>query len=176
MRKEYGKALRSLFTARMKAELPRFEETRVSSMYFWPGHRAFRWKASEQIHCWIVLSPSPKDLDEFTLLIGWSTLGRYPELSMVPCAELPSDSRDEFRFDEYLTRLPFLWSDRDTWWKVPTPGRPGSMAALQARPEPVPADKAREAVAHLVDDAIERLKAHAIPYLEEFFSSRRSAV
>jgi len=62
MRKEYGKALRSLFTARMKAELPRFEETRVSSMYFWPGHRAFRWKASEQIHCWIVLSPSPKDL------------------------------------------------------------------------------------------------------------------
>jgi len=72
MRKEYGKALRTLFSSEMKRAVSNFEEVKVKSSYFWPGDRAFRWQATGHLHCWIVLSPSKKDYDEFTVLIGWS--------------------------------------------------------------------------------------------------------
>ena len=80
MRKEYGKALRILFAVQMKQVVGHFEQVRVESTYFWPGDRAYRWQASDQLHCWIVLSPSKKDYDQFTVLVGWSKQGRYPEL------------------------------------------------------------------------------------------------
>ena len=167
MRKEYGKALRTMFAAKMKAELRQFEEVKIKSLYFWPGDRAYRWIVNERLHCWIVLSPSKKDYDEFTVLVGWSKLGRYPELSMVPSPQLPNASRDEFNRDEYLARLPSLWTNIDSWWVVRKFRMPNSAADLAARIEPIPATTAREAVSPRVDDAILKIREFGVPYLEE---------
>lgn len=151
----------------MKKALPHFEEVKVKSVYLWPGNRAYRWQATEELHCWIVLSPSPKDYDEFTVLIGWSKKGRYPELSMVPCGELPTPERNEFGNEEYLTRLPFLWANEDKWWVVKPFIAPVSLEDFMASLEPVAATEAKEAVEPLVEDAIRKITAFGIPYLEE---------
>jgi len=96
MRKEYGKTLRELFATKMKLQFPQFEDVKVKSMYLWPGDRAYCWRASDRLHCWIVLSPGKKDSDKFMVLIGWSKQGRYPELSIVTCAESPTTNSEEF--------------------------------------------------------------------------------
>lgn len=167
MRKEYGKALRALFSSEMKRVASHFEEVKVKSMYFWAGDRAYRWQAADQLHCWIVLSPSKKDYDEFTVLIGWSKQGRYPELSMVPCVEAPTPNRGEFNNQEYLTRLPYLWTNVDKWWVVKKFRAPTSVTELEASLKPILASEAREAVAPLVCDVISKIKEIGIPYLEE---------
>lgn len=167
MRKEYGKALRARFSSEMKRVLSQFEEVKVKSMYFWPGDRAYCWKASKKLYCWIVLGPSNKGYDEFTVLIGWSRFQRYPELGMIPCAQTPSADRAEFENDEYLTRLPFLWGTEDRWWVVKELNLPLSVAELQASTKPIPAAEAKESVAPVVEDAITKLKDKGMPYLEE---------
>jgi len=174
MRKEYGKALRTLFSKQMAKQLSQFEEIKINSIYFSPGDRAFRWKAADRLHCWIVLSPSKKDHDEFTVLIGWSKLGRYPELGMVPCAQMPTRFGDEFENEEYLTRLPYLWTDEDRWWVVKEFRPPSSLAEMQKDLEPVPAREAREAVAPLVHDAMEKIGKMGLPYLEAMSRQVRS--
>ena len=167
MRKEYGKALRILFAVQMKRVVGHFEQVRVASTYFWPGDRAYRWQASDQLHCWIVLSPSKKDHDQFTVLVGWSKQGRYPELSMVPCAERPTPDRHEFAQQEYLTCLPYLWTNEDRWWVVRKFRIPPTVVEIEASLEPIPATEAKEAVTPLVDDAINKIKEFGLPYLEE---------
>lgn len=166
MRKEYGKALRTLFASEMKQAASQFEEVKVKSIYFWPGDRAYRWEVTDRLHCWIVLSPSKKDHDEFTVLIGWSNKGRYPELSMIPCAEHPSPDRDEFEKEEYLTRLPYLWGKEDKWWVIKEFNAPLSVEEIEAGLQPIPSPEAREAVEPLVKDAIDKIKGAGLPYLE----------
>ncbi|MET0026548.1 MAG: hypothetical protein ABW101_02830 [Candidatus Thiodiazotropha sp.] len=168
MKKEYGKALRQLFARRMKADLPQFRETKVKSLYLFPGERAYLWAVSEQLHCWVVLSPSPKDYDEFTLLIGWSTHGRYPELSCIPSMQSPTADRAEFAKHEYLIRLPMLWTDKGDWWVV-RPFKPArSNKDLLAQVAPIAPDEALRQTQPRVDEAIEQLKSHGIPYLQAF--------
>jgi hypothetical protein len=176
MRKEYGKALRTLFSAKMKQEFSQFDEVKVKSIYFWAGDRAYRWSVTDQLHCWMVLSPSKKDYDEFNLLIGWSKLGRYPELSMVPCADAPSIERVEFEKDEYLTRLPSLWTNKDEWWVVNKFHAPASVSELQASIKPIPANEAMAAVQPFVEDAVAKIREFAIPYLEEVSRAFKSGV
>jgi hypothetical protein len=175
MRKEYGKALHALFAAEMRRVTPHFEETKVTSVFFWPGDRAFCWQPTDGVVCWIVLSPSKKDYDEFTVLIGWSKHGRYPELSMVPCEKPPSPNRDEFDQGEYLTRLPYLVTQKDQWWVVEEFHVALSVADLEAKLAPIPPFKAQQAVAPLVSDAISQIEAIGIPYLEAFARFMKSA-
>ena len=167
MRKEYGQALRTLFAAEMRRVAPHFEAVKVKSRYFWPGDRAYRWRATETLYCWIVLSPSRKDSDEFTILIGWSRNARYPELSMVPCLELPTPDRDEFARDEYLTRLPYLWGQEDRWWVIREFKLRLTVAELEADLQPIPDVEAKAGVAPCVIEAVSRIRAVGIPYLEE---------
>jgi hypothetical protein len=167
MRKEYGQALRTLFAAEMRRVAPHFEAVRVKSRYFWPGDRAYRWRATERLHGWVVLSPSRKDYDAFTILIGWSRHARYPELNMVPCAELPTSSRDEFARDEYLTRLPYLWGQEDRWWVIREFDLRLTVAELEASLQPIPDVEAKASVAPGVVEAVSRIQTVGIPYLEE---------
>jgi len=171
MRKEYGNALRKLFAAQMKQGLPRFGEVKVKSVYAAPGERAYRWIAREPIHCWIVLSPDPKDYDQFHVLIGWSKRARYPELSMIPSGLRPTPDRAEFAQDEYLIRLPDLWTPLDTPWVVREIRALTSVQDLQAGMAPISPDQALKDVAPLVNDAIERLKTYGLPYLEAFVAA-----
>lgn len=135
-------------------------------MYSSPGDRAFRWTAEGDLHGWIVLNPSPKDYDEFTVLIGWSRNGRYPELSAIPSFELPTPEHAEFAHEEYLTRLPFLWTRSDRWWVVQRPQVAATVDDLIRSIRPISADDARRAVERHVDDALEKIAAYGVPYLE----------
>jgi hypothetical protein len=69
--------------------------------------------------------------------------------------------------EEYLTRLPYLWTDVDKWWIIKTFHEPDTVADIDARAEPLQATAAQAAVAPLVDDAIGRIKQFGVPYLEE---------
>lgn len=171
MRKEYGTVLRRYFSKKMRETLPEFKEEKVQSAYLWPGQRAFGRLVAGSLQCWIVLSPSPKDYDEFTVLIGWSTLGRYPELSVIPSPQSPSPDRAEFSQPEYLTRLPQLWTQRDEWWVIQEFEPALTVEQMTARMAPIPAPAAEAKVIPRVDDAIGKLIAFGLPYLSEFAQS-----
>ncbi|MDM7997000.1 MAG: hypothetical protein QUT30_15120 [Acidobacteriota bacterium] len=168
MRKEYGKVLKRAFSACMKEIAPHFREIKVKSAHFWPGDRAYGWRINENVLCWIVLNPSQKDYDEFTILIGWSSRGRYPELSMVPCPEGPTAERGEFEKEEYLTRLPFLWSNEDKWWVIRQFAAPQSVDDLLAKMAPISDEEAERQVTPVVDDAIKKIAEIGLPYLAEY--------
>ncbi|MET0065219.1 MAG: hypothetical protein ABW076_02640 [Candidatus Thiodiazotropha sp.] len=173
MKKEYGKALRQLFAKRMQDEWPLFRETKVKTIYLFPGERAFLWVVSEQLYCWVVLSPSPKDYDQFTLLIGWSMLGRYPELNAIPSTRFPSADHEEFTEQEYLIRLPMLWTDKDPWWVVRKFKPARNNQDLLAQVAPIAPQQAIAQVMPRVDEALEKLRSHGIPYLRAFINSQK---
>ncbi|HPB29617.1 MAG TPA: hypothetical protein PLU41_05455 [Acidobacteriota bacterium] len=175
MRKEYGRVLRQYFSKQMKERLPEFREEKVQSVYLWPGQRAFGRSVSGSLKCWIVLSPSPKDYDEFTVLVGWSTLGRYPELTVIPSPILPSPDRGEFRQAEYLTRLPQLWTHKDEWWVIQAFEPAFTVEQMTARLAPIPAPAAEAKVIPRVDDAIDKVIKIGIPYLSEFVKTREGS-
>lgn len=172
MRKEYGKVLRQYFTRQMREKLPEFGEEKVSSGCFWPGQRAFCRPAAGLLKCWIVLSPSPKGDDEFTVLIGWSTLGRYPELTMVPSPQRPSPDRAEFALPEYLVRLPQLWTTEDLWWVVEEFVPALSVQQMLAKMASLAAAEAEKRVVPRVDEAIAAVREHGLPYLDLLVRSR----
>lgn len=177
MRKEYGKALRACFAKKMKSSIPEYVEEKVKSRYISPGERGFRKKFNESLHCWIVLAPSLQGYDEFTVMVGWSNFGRYPELRGIPSWIVPSASRAEFAEAEYLTRLPMLHRGRDDWWVVKPFRTFGSVEEIveeiTASMAPVPGMEAEALVQPLVDDAVNKLIKIGLPYLEEYVLSRQ---
>ncbi|MGV8124635.1 MAG: hypothetical protein AB2L14_33220 [Candidatus Xenobiia bacterium LiM19] len=166
MRKELGKALRSLFSRAMKEKFHQFRETKVESVYFWPGERAFCLAGRKDLRCWIVLSPSLKDYDMFTVLVGWSRLGRYPELSMIPSIRLPDEAHGEFEEPEYLTRLPSLWTREDAWWVIREPLLEITIETLEKQSAPISPEEAQLLTAPHVCDALQKLGKYAVPYFE----------
>jgi hypothetical protein len=166
MRKEFGKTLRALFLRAMKERLPSFRETKVTSPSFWPGERAFCLVVTAGLHLWLVLSPSQKDYDMFTLLAGWSRLGRYPALTMIPSSRLPEEGHGEFEEAEYLFRLPSLWTREERWWVIREPLLDVTIEALMKQMDPVPQAEAERLVTPLVDEAMEKTETYALPYFE----------
>lgn len=172
MRKEYGKVLRPYFSKKMIEAAPDFKETKVNSAYLWPGERAFCRSEGDSIKCWIVLSPNPKGYDDFTVMIGWSTVGRYPELNVTPSMITPSSDRKEFEQEEYLIRLPQLWTNDDRWWVVKGFEPSFSLEELEQSMSPISTDDAKSSVIPLVNDAIQKIIDVGIPYLTEFVNAK----
>lgn len=170
MRKELGKALKEVFTRSMAAELPRFRETPVKSMYLNPGERVFEWAPGGAKRLFVLLVPHPKGGDQFTVELGWSTLGRFPELGMRP-SRLPPMRSEEFREAEYICRLGEAAGGSDKWWSLERSAAPavsvaGALAALQAQVAPLPAAEARALVQEPVAEAMGLLQRSGVPYLE----------
>jgi hypothetical protein len=138
----------------MDGRLPQFRPTVVHSKYFWLGDRAFLWQAGDRLSCWIVLSPSLHHQDEFNVYLGWSRLGRFPELLIVPSPDEPTPDRTEFVHEEYLTRLPRVCSANDVPWRFDT------------QIELIDDDDVVMAIELLVDDAMQLLELDGIPYFE----------
>jgi hypothetical protein len=177
MRKEYGKALRDAFDRQMKAKLPAFRPLKTESMYIFPGEQVYYRMPREPINCIIILVPSRTDTDEFTIEIGWSKLGRFPEC-MRPCLEPPTSARAEFEQPEYICRLSHLWGREDVWWRVGSAAKldllnpEDQVKALMARVRSVSPEEAKAAVRGPVDEAIAQITAYAVPYLDEFARSQ----
>ncbi|CAI8838846.1 hypothetical protein [Methylocaldum szegediense] len=180
MRKEYGKALRDRFDREMKARLPTFKPFKSKSIYLFPGERVYHRILENPIHCFIILVPSRKDTDEFTIEIGWSKPGRFPELGMRPSGR-PTPERTEFEQAELVCRLSDFWTREDVWWPVGAVAKldvlnpKDQMEALMARVKPISPDEANEAVQGPVEESIDRIIAHAVPYLDEFARFQEAA-
>lgn len=172
MRKEFGKVLRDYFSTRMHSLAPEYAAEKVKSMYLWPGERAFRRRIDDSLHCWIVLSPSAKDYDEFTVMVGWSNHARYPELSVIPSPVSPAPDHAEFSQPEYLIRLPQLWSGEDYWVIKPFRG-PLTIKQLQASILPVTKQEAEALVVPQVDSALSRLMETGLPYLKTYIDFKQ---
>lgn len=179
MRKELSKALKEAFTQAMAAELPRFRETPIRSMYLNPGERVFSWEAAGAANLFVILVPHPKGPDQFTIELGWSVLGRFPELSMRPSLRLPKRG-EEFQESEYVCRLGEVAGGSDRWWSlakapVPAPTVAGALAALRERIAPLPAAEARALVQPAVADAVALLERNGVPYLEAWLEQSGKA-
>jgi hypothetical protein len=176
MRKEYGKALRDAFAERMREDVPEFEPQHVASDYVFPGERLFRWIPVEPIHCWVILKPDAKGREAFTVELGWSTRGRFPQLSMRPTPLASPTQPEAFERDECVARLSELRDGQDRWWSLPDPAveRPGDLDALVASLEPIAASAAQQAVAPLVDDAVAAVREYGMPYLRKFVDAYQS--
>jgi hypothetical protein len=174
MRKEYGNVLRRSFARNMRARLPQFDPFKIDSDYVLPGERIFRWLPEDELHCFVILVPSRKSTDEFTIEIGWSTRGRFPERARP--AGIASPERSEFGEEEFTCRMNDLWATGDVWWQVTEfdPMDPESqLSYILAGAKPISAEEAQAAVAPKVEDAIEKLVDHGVPYLEEYVRSQR---
>ncbi|MES9859773.1 MAG: hypothetical protein ABW157_18280 [Candidatus Thiodiazotropha sp. LLP2] len=165
MRKEYGKALRSLFGQKILKTLPEFSPVKVSGIYFIPGNRAFEKKLTNGESHWINLNIDPK-FERFTVEIGWSALGRWPELSMCPSPIRP-DHNIEFAEQEYITRLPFLWTTDDYWFEIEAFNPNGDLESLMRQMAPIDSDKANERVEPIVEECVATIVEYANPYFEE---------
>jgi hypothetical protein len=174
MRKEYGKVLRERFTTLMKHHLPHFKSTKYPAHpRVWPGQRIFRWVPREPIHCFVILVPDQQGYDDFTVEIGCSLLGRYPESSFSEVFDVKDFSQLELR-----CRVPWLLPNpSDYWWGVSPNSRKQYVdfsieEHVLAAIKPLSAEEAQAAVVPVVTEAMQCLLSYGIPYLEEFVKSR----
>ena len=173
MRKEFGQALRRIFSQAIKRQFPQFVEVKVDASPV-PGERAYRWVVADNLYCWIVLTPNIKH-ESFNIMLGWSRLGRYPELPSIPCGESPSSARSEFVRPEYLERLPHFWSEKDEWWVIQKCESLGGASDALELLKPIEPECAVQLVEPQVGDAIEKLRLFGVPYLEEFARAAKAA-
>ena len=172
MKKEFANALRDLFTEEMAKKFPEFKPVKMKSQYIWPGERVFCWVVADSVGCYIVLVPSQKGYDEFTVEIGWSKLDRFPEIS-ARGIHVPQPDHSEFARDEFLCRLSSLWGSADFWWQFYDVNKVMSdpVQHILIQTKKLTTAEAEETVLPHVVSAIGKLKEHGIPYLKRYASS-----
>lgn len=163
MRKEYGQALRKLFEKSMAAHFPDFKPEKVTSMYLFPGERPFRRHVEGVADLWVILSPSQK-ADEFSVEVAWSRQFRFPELSMRPS---PVPPQEAFERDECSVRVGELAHGHDHWFVVEKFNDNFDLASLVDMTTKRTDDQVRERVAPAVAEAMEALRKHGLPHLDE---------
>ena len=169
MRKELSKAVRTEFTAAIARRLPQFVPVTIKSRYAWPGSRIFRWVSDPSLHFFVELFFDPKGDDSFGVEVGWSRLGRFPEIPARP------GGREDLAKAEHWVRLSLLYSNVGGMWSLEEPEsapgalgqRSGISAARVAGLPPIPVEQALARVGPRVADAVEQLVNHALPYLQE---------
>lgn len=168
MGKTFNEAVRKQFAARIAMVAPQFRPSKAPTAYAWPGERAYVWNARPGVKCWISLVTSPKGYNEFFLEVGWSTLGRYPELAFRPTL---AGMEDALSYPEFMCRLSSL-GDTPGAWKYEPPGFEQAseaerfMVEVQAALATMTPSEADEAARPLVEDATNALVHIGIPFLE----------
>lgn len=167
MRKEYGKALREEFARQLAQRLPGFQREKARSCYLFPGERAFCRAVSGELHLYVILTPDLRGHEAFTVELGWSRLGRFPELSMRPnLMGVPEDDA-EFTRDEAVVRLPCLTGDPE-WWTVEALPDPPTVEALLEQQRKRSPEEAMARVEPLVTQAMDRLESAGAQFFRAF--------
>jgi hypothetical protein len=168
MRKELRAAVRKEFAAAMARRLPQFVPLTVKSRFAWPGSRIYEWAYNPSIHFFVELFFDPKGYDCFGVDLGWSTLGRFPEI-----AARTGYREDTGKAQEWL-RLPLLYSNFGGMWSLEAAdeepgaiGQGGGSVLLAAGLPAIPIEQALTRVGPRVGDAVEKLVVYALPYCEE---------
>jgi len=166
MRKALANAVRMAFEQRLKDELLHFR--RVNGFALPDECRVYEWKVTELFRLFLMLQLHRQE-DSFTLEVGWSLHGRWPEDADLPDAPPEVSEKGATRF-----RIGLLWTKKaDIWWD------------LAPRPSAVPLEEAlknydgfleglkrpdlSEGLAKVdptVKEAFERIREQALPYFE----------
>lgn len=144
--------LRRELERQLKTALPQFTKAsgKGPPMYFW------RTEGGLTFFLLLVIDPH---WDRFTIEAAWKENGDFPwngDLFESPFMLNTSGRR---------FRLVRLWDDgrSDYWWELASPnGQDNIAAVLRDQPRVSLSD-----LGALVGDAVERIKAHALPYFED---------
>lgn len=169
MRKEYSHPLRKQFSAMMAEAHPNFKEIKVKTIYFNPGDRAYEWKLSDGRTCYVILVFHSHGDNLFTIEIGWSKHGRFPELSMRPCIESP-DEKGVLNAEEYVCLLQSLtkvYGEERDFWRVGK-GLPVTDEEFFKSLEPIPEDVAELEAKNALKDVFPLVSEYGIPFLEKY--------
>lgn len=167
MSREFNSAVKRRLADAMPDVAPAFSPAlKGPKPWACPGEAAYRWAVDARRLAWIIMVPSLKGYNEFTVELGWSRLGRYPELGMRPSHQRPSAARSEWTLEEYLCRLDALAPGAPEWWRPAHGGDPADLLAeARALTVPLTRAEAEDAAAPLVAEALAALRAHGVPYL-----------
>ena len=165
MSREFSAAVKRAFSEAMPGVAPAFAPfPRGPKPWACPGEAAYCWAADPSRWAWIIVVPSLKGYNEFTVELGWSRQGRYPAPGMRPSATRPTAEHAEWRLEEYLCRLHAVAPGVPEWWRV-GPGGDDLLAEAAAMTATLTRDTATAAAAPLVASALEALRTHGMPYL-----------
>lgn len=161
------RALRELFTEGLAAFSPGFEPVRRHEpLVGVPGEQAFRRAVTPALVHWLVVVPHTQ-AEVFFVEVGWSHLGRFPQLAMRPSFVRPADAGPEA---EVLVRLGELAGGHDLGWAIEEPPMSGTqadmLAYLMAQSAPLAPDEARARAAPRVDEALRVWQTWGLPFLE----------
>jgi len=176
MRKEYRKVLKRQFKEKLAQCDPEFIQMKNPSGIVIPGSDIVFVKLAdrENVQLFLILVIDQKR-ETFMLEIGWSILGRFPELSPRPSGE-PTLHRTEFQEPEFVCRLGNLFESPGKEWHVGSDFNPFEddiLEFIKHSGEPISDEKANSLVLIQVVDAVDKIKHFGLPYLGEFVSTRR---
>lgn len=171
MSKTFNTAVRNQFAAGMVRSLPQYLSAKVPTEHAWPGERAFVWTPHEGIKCWICLITSHKGYNEFFVEVGWSALGRYPELNSRPTFAGMEPAERVLEHAELMCGLSSLGASPGAWVYRPkeiseAPQAEQFMLEVKAALAALNTQEAEAAAKPLVEDAIAAIVRFAVPFLE----------
>jgi hypothetical protein len=166
LRKEYGAALREVFTQIFTSACPFFALVKKhSALAGFQGERAYRCAVTDSRHLWAVLVPDQKR-EAFTIELGWSRMGRFPQLTMRPSLARPEEIGLQH---EYLCRLGELSRGEDWWWAIEElplcASQDQIMAYIIAQTIPISPEVARSRVIPHVKEAVKEFELFGLPFL-----------
>lgn len=104
MRKEFRKILVQSFSDKIHESGIGFSTEKVGPPHAFPSEVMYTKRTlTGRIRLFVILVPDAKR-EAFTVEIGWSTLDRFPELTMRPSGD-PQLDRKEFGCPEFICRL-----------------------------------------------------------------------
>ena len=167
MRAEIGKLLRSEFELQMRAHAPEFKLQKAAAPYYWPGERVFVRSPEAPTRQVLILSPHPTGSDSFTLEIGWSRLGRLPELTTRP--SVLKSNEPPFERPEFVTRLGYLDEPRWDFLSIGPPTTqvdPLALAeAFAKKREPLDNDEIRREIKKHLEFVFDEFRRVGMPFL-----------
>src|SRR3954462_9027221 len=113
MRKEFKRALKEQFCEKLIECDRGFSEIKSRSLYIFPRDIVYtKLTERDNVRLFVIVLVEEKR-DAFSLEVGWSTLGRFPELSPRPAGR-PTPNRIEFSRPEFVCRLVDLFGPGGT--------------------------------------------------------------
>ncbi len=169
MRKEFKKALIHTFADELRKCDNGFAVATIRSIYVGPGETIYEKIVNTTTRVFVILIPDSKR-EAFMLEIGWSKLGRFPELPMRPSGR-PTPDRLEFERTEFVCRIEKLYDPTFSYWYIqPTinPFEDTAVDSAKSSAQPLTPDSVEKLVRPTVLAAIEKLVKFGFPYLNEY--------
>jgi hypothetical protein len=144
------------FEGRLKREVPQFQRDTTQAIP--PGWTLFSYRPSGRLALYILLH-AHSYRDDFTFELGWSEKNTLPPAGGSRPTDKPKDGGLSFRIG-HLLQSPC----EDLWWRL---GRPPALDDFLRNLPDDPEDTKLSRVGAQVQDAMQKLVNHGLPYFEK---------